>query len=139
MTSPSVATTKMTKERLAAIGARLAAATTGPWEAATGASGHCVFGGTSDLTFLADAVRWPDAQLIAHAPSDLADLLAHVAELQRSLEEYREDRQALIDGSVRRMGNVYGDVIWVVRTHDYATAPEALAAWRSSRSGGDSK
>jgi hypothetical protein len=87
----------MTPPNLPDILARLAAATPGPWHRMTvpdgdpidGPAGEdyltiCIgaTGSNHNETFIADAETVADADLIAHAPADLAALAARVAELE---------------------------------------------------------
>jgi hypothetical protein len=62
-----------TRDRLDAIAARMEAATPGPWELsdAGGPSGGMVISLAGRGRFVADMARDTDADLIAHAPTDL--------------------------------------------------------------------
>lgn len=99
----------MTPERLAEIKARLAAATPGPWQAhlsntpphylATPVVSHKC-GPAGDR--LGRFVLWDgdpeqadkDALIIANAPTDIADLLAYVEQLEGLLRDLCEDSRA---------------------------------------------
>jgi len=88
----------MSTPNLPDILARLAAATPGPWHrmtvpdgagvptrtVLTAAPGHDAY-----KAFIADAYREADADLIAHAPGDLAALAARVAELEAECADLR--------------------------------------------------
>lgn len=75
----------MTTSKLDAIAARLESATPGPWEAVTDDDGrtkeHSVWSEQSSDYVAEWIVTKPDADLIAHAPADLAALLAVVEAL----------------------------------------------------------
>lgn len=79
----------MSDSRLAAIQARLAAATPGPWTAAVDALIESPFGDVGGMD------RYVDAVLAAHAPADLAYLLAELARLRAGLREYGGHRRDL--------------------------------------------
>lgn len=72
----------MTAQELAAIGARLAKATPGPWlyDAERGVVESDI---TGRIVAEVDDVRCPDGDLIAHAPEDLRRLRAEVERLTR--------------------------------------------------------
>jgi hypothetical protein len=98
MTQPDPPVQAMSDERLAEIEARLKAATPGPWEwhenggrdmgRFDGAEGRsvCTFGDSSDYypTQGEPPETW-DRDLIAHAPTDLASLIATVRSLRTAL------------------------------------------------------
>lgn len=77
-----------TTDRLAEIEARLSAATPGPWIAEySGEQGNCVIPSDAQSTREAVCVtrlyhQQADAELIAHAPADLAALVAVVREVE---------------------------------------------------------
>lgn len=73
----------MTKDLLTAIRKRLEAATPGPWR--TGMGGYYIEGPTRTVgkTFTHPDNAQVDADLIANAPTDLAALLEHIAELEK--------------------------------------------------------
>jgi hypothetical protein len=94
----------MSAPNLPDILARLAAATPGPWHRMTVPGGDPIDGPTGEdrlttcigaaatvgaETFIADANTGADADLIAHAPADLAALAARVTELEADLATRR--------------------------------------------------
>lgn len=85
--------TAANRERIAAIGARLDAATPGPWRYEPGAAIHGI--GDDDIHYVTDVAAMADddpplcsfyaeadAKLVASAPEDLAFLLGYAAELE---------------------------------------------------------
>lgn len=81
----------MNAEQLAAIKARWAAATPGPWTHTSGATKEYVESEDGDLSFSlqhfhpSDGHEWPcadTASAIAHAPADIAALVTEVEQLQ---------------------------------------------------------
>ena len=82
-------TDRLTDARLAAIRERLAAATPGPWEARVEVHGVSLVPLLTNKGHLAFAYGdgWgDDAEFIAHAPTDVAALLAEVERLRAELE-----------------------------------------------------
>lgn len=125
----------MTPTDIAAIEARLSAATPGPWgwvsrgshDALCAADGAVVHSdGSAAGEYGPDIdVSGPDANLIAHAPTDIADLLAEVRTLSHRDPTESEMESALgsadeafIGGTVRRCRNcrrpVFGGPTWCV-------------------------
>ncbi len=106
----------MTPERLAEIKARLAAATPGPWEVLHNSSSDVSVFSTSPhagqkaVAWMAETLRCEqNAELIAHAPTDLADLLAYVGQLEGLLRDLCEDSRAAAE--VVRLRKVFGQVL----------------------------
>lgn len=93
--------------RLDAIAARLEAATPGPWQAVTDNDGrtkeHAVW---SERFLIAECIQTkPDADLIAHAPADLAVLLAVVREVA-ALADSLDNPTGPLNGADRLTFNV---------------------------------
>ena len=101
-------TDSMTPERLAEIAARVEAATDGPWRRWN----HPMYGDVcavetawswdddgADTEVVAEQCSPSDADLIAHAPKDLADLHAEVERLQAQVERVRDALLASDDGT----------------------------------------
>ena len=115
----------MTEEELQAIEARLAAATPAPWEARDRGHGVEVYMGGVSGAWLSTASAYgpkgsrhrditgtrADAALIAHAPTDLAALVAEVQRMQAALTRIAK---------------------WDEKTQEAARldGPTALALWR---------
>lgn len=81
----------MTPDEIQAIRERLLRATPGPWKAGAGVTlSHVTLAG--DIwTEVADGIESEaDADLIAHAPTDLSDLIAEVEKLRAQVERVRE-------------------------------------------------
>lgn len=94
----------MTPEALEAIRARLAAATPGPWTlpyhdgALAGPHGASLLG--LDVDGMAIVWARADAELIAHAPADIAALLAEVERLRAEVAE-RVEAERVADARLR--------------------------------------
>lgn len=114
----------MTQEQLDAIQARVDAATDGPWVEGE----RCVFTEDYEHAIVSDslvevpgvipygeAVQNPaDVALIAHAPQDLADLLAEVERLRNDLAKAREVTDDMIErAAVQMCSNGRNATIWV--------------------------
>ncbi len=104
----------MTPERLAEIRARLEAATPGPWAiyGTIGFEYHVRTGGTTAAVPttgepVADAALNRDAEFIAHAPTDIADLLAEVELLQTYITT-----NAVLRQRIRELEARNGDPRW---------------------------
>lgn len=98
---------RWTPEREAALAARLEAATPGPWRHVDDRAGHQVHArgyGIPRATVHSGA----DAQLIAHAPADLADLLEEVRQLRAQVVDQLADPQWIptADGGVRALVSI---------------------------------
>jgi hypothetical protein len=125
----------MTPPNLPDILARLANATPGPWHRMTVPDGdpidgptgedrltNCVgaMGSSHNETFIADANTDADADLIAHAPGDLAALAARVAELEA---EIAAQRATLADSRVVRVleqiGHAENDAVDFINASPY--------------------
>lgn len=104
----------MDSERLAAIRGRADAATPGPWEhvqpefrdhtsqSVKGAAGQVVaFAGYG----LASMPPWRNAEFIAHARSDIPDLLAMVDDLSAENRDLRAKLAHYAEGAPRRWDN----------------------------------
>lgn len=99
-------TDPFTPARLAAIQARLDAATSPPWEA--GSISVLASDGQTICRMGRTDAEAENAELIAHAPTDLRDLLAEVERLERENLKLRSERDYLqgfregVAGSVTR-------------------------------------
>jgi len=98
----------LTPDKLAVIAARLEAATPGPWQADTSDPDDVVVWGPLPDSFIANVGDWTfhgeapgqravvvdadgaDAALIAHAPTDLAACLRHIAAQQERIEMWED-------------------------------------------------
>lgn len=113
----------MTPAELDVIEARLKAATPGPWVAPCGALGTDVrtLGGASVAD---DVKRADDADFIAHAPTDIAALLAEVRRLTPAVKVARWDGRELRDASGKVLAWYSREAARFVRGHGttiYAT------------------
>lgn len=93
MTAPS------TPDRLADIEARLAVATPGPWEVVD----YEVMATDIDI---ADCQTLADAELIAHAPADLAALVAFARRVRAVLDDHVSTNEQVFDDLDRAVRNL---------------------------------
>lgn len=104
-------------DRIEEIRARWAKATPGPWEALPGVRGYWCVQGPKETPNSAFPWFEGDAEAIAHAPEDIAYLLAEL-EAARASNESPNHRPAAIDRAVAKLREQARKVVAAAKRHD---------------------